>query len=82
MGTVPDPALSDTMSPGDIDQLALSDEVAFRVRFATAAPPPQERYWRGPVMHDFDGRTWPARPFPAVQCAPRCSPRGRPIATP
>ena len=50
--------LSDTMSPGDIDQLALSDEVAFRVRFASAAPPPQERYWRGPVMHDFDGRTW------------------------
>ena len=28
------------MSPGDIDQLALSDEVAFRVRFATATPPP------------------------------------------
>ena len=50
--------LSDTMSPGDIDQLALSDEVAFRVRFATATPPPEERYWRGPVMHDFDGRTW------------------------
>jgi transglutaminase-like putative cysteine protease len=50
--------LSDTMSPGDIDQLALSDEVAFRVRFAAAAPPPQERYWRGPVMHVFNGRTW------------------------
>lgn len=50
--------LSDSMSPGDIDQLALSDEVAFRVRFASAVPPPQERYWRGPVMHDFDGRTW------------------------
>jgi protein-glutamine gamma-glutamyltransferase len=50
--------LSDTMSPGDIDQLALSDEVAFRVHFAAATPPPQERYWRGPVMHDFDGRTW------------------------
>jgi transglutaminase-like putative cysteine protease len=50
--------LSDTMSPGDIDQLALSDEVAFRVRFAAAAPPPQERYWRGPVMHVFDGHTW------------------------
>ncbi len=50
--------LSDTMSPGDITELALSDEIAFRVRFATAPPPPQERYWRGPVMHDFDGRTW------------------------
>ena len=50
--------LSDTMSPGDITELALSDEVAFRVRFAESPPPPNERYWRGPVMHDFDGHTW------------------------
>jgi protein-glutamine gamma-glutamyltransferase len=50
--------LSDTMSPGDINELALSDDIAFRVRFATAPPPPQERYWRGPVMHNFDGHTW------------------------
>jgi protein-glutamine gamma-glutamyltransferase len=51
--------LSDSMSPGDITQLALSDEVAFRVRFAsTPAPPPQERYWRGPVLDHFDGHTW------------------------
>ena len=55
--------LSDTMSPGDITALALSDEVAFRVQFATAPPPPNELYWRGPVMHDFDGHTWTrARP--------------------
>jgi transglutaminase-like putative cysteine protease len=50
--------LGDTMSPGDITELALSDDIAFRVRFSTAPPPPQERYWRGPVMHDFDGHTW------------------------
>ncbi len=50
--------LSDTLSPGDIDQLVQSDEVAFRVRFTAAPPPPLERYWRGPVMHDFDGHTW------------------------
>jgi transglutaminase-like putative cysteine protease len=50
--------LSDTMSPGDITDLAQSDEVAFRVRFDAAAPPPPERYWRGPVLHDFDGHTW------------------------
>jgi transglutaminase-like putative cysteine protease len=53
--------LSDTMSPGDINELALSDDIAFRVRFATAPPPPQERYWRGPVMHDFDGHAWKIR---------------------
>jgi transglutaminase-like putative cysteine protease len=50
--------LSDTMSPGDITNLAMSDEVAFRVRFASGAPPAAERYWRGPVLHDFDGQSW------------------------
>jgi protein-glutamine gamma-glutamyltransferase len=58
--------LSDSMSPGDITELALSDEVAFRVRFAATAPPLDQRYWRGPVMHDFDGRTWTrGRPQPS-----------------
>ncbi|GAC1621284.1 MAG: protein-glutamine gamma-glutamyltransferase TgpA [Nevskia sp.] len=50
--------LSDSMSPGDISSLIQSDEVAFRVHFAATAPPPQERYWRGPVFAHFDGRTW------------------------
>lgn len=67
--------LSDTMSPGDIDNLALSDEVAFRVRFAAATPPPQERYWRGPVLHDFDGHTW-RRTDPGPVSAPALLPEG------
>jgi protein-glutamine gamma-glutamyltransferase len=50
--------LSDSMSPGDITQLALSDDIAFRVHFDGPTPPAAERYWRGPVLHDFDGRTW------------------------
>jgi len=50
--------LSDTMSPGSISQLILSYEPAFRVRFEGAPPPAEERYWRGPVLHDFDGYTW------------------------
>jgi len=50
--------LGETMSPGDITQLALSDEIAFRVRFRNAPPPPEELYWRGPVFNDFNGRTW------------------------
>ena len=54
--------LSDTMSPGDITQLALSDEVAFRVRFEAATPPNRERYWRGPVLDIFDGHTWSRSP--------------------
>lgn len=50
--------LSDSMSPGQISELSLSDEVAFRVEFEGAAPPPRDRYWRGPVFSRFDGRTW------------------------
>jgi len=50
--------LGDSMSPGDITDLAMSDEVAFRVRFTAQTPPAEDRYWRGPVLHDFDGRAW------------------------
>ena len=50
--------LSERMSPGDISELSVSSDVAFRVQFATTPPPPAQRYWRGPVLHDFDGYTW------------------------
>jgi transglutaminase-like putative cysteine protease len=50
--------LSDEMSPGDVSELSLSSAIAFRVRFDGELPPPSERYWRGPVLNDFDGRTW------------------------
>ena len=66
--------LSDTMSPGDITQLALSDEVAFRVRFETATPPNRERYWRGPVLDVFDGHTWSRSP--TLQGPPALKPLG------
>jgi len=52
--------LSDVMSPGDVSALSLSDEVAFRVLFDTAPEKPSQFYWRGPVLWDFDGRTWRA----------------------
>ena len=50
--------LSDTMSPGDISSLSMSDEVAFRVRFDGDIPESRDRYWRGLVMTRFNGRTW------------------------
>ena len=50
--------LSDTMSPGSLNKLVLSDDVAFRAAFSGAAPAPNKLYWRGPVLLDFDGRTW------------------------
>jgi transglutaminase-like putative cysteine protease len=53
--------LGDEMNPGAIAHLSESDEPALRVRFAGELPPPRERYWRGPVLHDFDGQAWHRR---------------------
>jgi len=50
--------LSEEMTPGDVSELSLSSAIAFRVKFEGQPPPPRERYWRGPVLHQFDGRTW------------------------
>jgi transglutaminase-like putative cysteine protease len=50
--------LSDTMSPGDISSLSLSDAVAFRVNFTDEIPAPRDLYWRGLVLTIFNGRTW------------------------
>jgi len=57
-GTDAQTGLSDQVNPGDISNLSRSDRVAFRVRFNGDVPPPEERYWRGPVMGFFNGRTW------------------------
>ena len=50
--------LSDEMTPGQISQLVLSDEVAFRATFANAVPPPSQLYWRAIVFWEYDGETW------------------------
>lgn len=52
--------LSDEMSPGSISKLVRSGEVAFRVNFEGALPTKSLLYWRGPVLSEFDGRTWRA----------------------
>jgi transglutaminase-like putative cysteine protease len=62
--------LGDEMTPGEISDLSVSGEVAFRVRFAGEIPRPVQRYWRGPVLHEFDGRSWRrprAQAFPAQE---------------
>ncbi|MGY4515606.1 DUF3488 and transglutaminase-like domain-containing protein [Lysobacter sp. HA18] len=63
MWGVPDRAaakvgLSDSMSPGDWIDLLADDSVAVRARFIGPTPPKSAMYWRGPVLWDFDGRTW------------------------
>jgi transglutaminase-like putative cysteine protease len=61
--------LSENMSPGDISSLSLSNAVAFRVKFDNVIPPPHELYWRGLILHDFNGRSWTGDKEPSV--APR-----------
>lgn len=58
--------LSDRMRPGDISRLIQSDELAFRAEFKGRQPTPQQLYWRGPVLWDFDGRTWLTHTPPAA----------------
>ncbi len=55
--------LSDSMEPGMISELGMSDAVAFRVRFDDAAPSRSELYWRGPVFEYFNGRSWLPGPW-------------------
>ncbi len=50
--------LDDKMTPGSLSRLILSDEVAFRVSYANQVPRREQMYWRGPVLWNFDGRTW------------------------
>jgi transglutaminase-like putative cysteine protease len=55
--------LSDNMSPGSLNSLILSDAVAFRAAFRGRIPEARALYWRGPVLWDYDGRTWTAPRF-------------------
>ena len=50
--------LSDSMEPGSISDLGMSGDLVFRVKFTGALPPPEQRYWRGPVFSHTDGKKW------------------------
>ena len=50
--------MTNTLSPGDISNLAANDGLAFRVEFKGKTPRKNQMYWRGLVLSDFDGRTW------------------------
>jgi len=74
--TMSRPGLSDHMSPGQWLDLMADDTPALRAQFFGPVPPAEQRYWRGPVLWDFDGRDWTsptwhaASPMPAVQSGP------------
>lgn len=71
--------LPETIAPGSISELILNGAIAFRARFSGPPPTNSALYWRGPVMDEFDGRTWkPAflgRPAP-----PKIEARGEAVA--
>ena len=52
------PGLSDEMSPGEWLDLMNDDRPALRVSFRGPPPAPSQMYWRGPVLMDYDGRSW------------------------
>jgi transglutaminase-like putative cysteine protease len=56
--------LGDSMKPGQWLDTLTDDRIAFRVRFTgeSPVPEPSQRYWRGPVLWDFDGVQWTRRP--------------------
>lgn len=50
--------LSDSMTPGSIQNLFMDDSPAFRADFIGRLPARNQLYWRGPVFGSFDGREW------------------------
>ncbi|MFD1298617.1 DUF3488 and DUF4129 domain-containing transglutaminase family protein [Lysobacter gummosus] len=68
------PGLSDRMSPGEMVDLMNDETVTLRARFNGRAPPTSQMYWRGPVLWNFDGRTWTQprwfRSIPAAETTP------------
>jgi len=59
--------LSNQMEFGAMSEIANDDSIAMRLKFDGAAPPPDQRYFRGPVLTRFDGKTWRAPDFRSSQ---------------
>ena len=57
------PGLGEEMSPGGWLDLMADEDPALRAQFFGATPPPEQMYWRGPVMWNYDGRTWTQAPW-------------------
>jgi protein-glutamine gamma-glutamyltransferase len=50
--------LSDSLTLGQVAELALDDSIALRVRFTGKPPPAEQMYFRGPTLDQFDGKVW------------------------
>jgi transglutaminase-like putative cysteine protease len=54
--------LSDTLKLGQVAELAQDDTIALRLQFQGPGPLPEQMYFRGPTLDDFDGKTWTPAP--------------------
>ena len=70
--------VSDFLRPGDISQLSLSDEVAFRAQFEGEIPPKSQLYWRGLVFSKLQEGAWTSLRYYDIPPAER---RPAPVAT-
>lgn len=61
---------SEDLSPGELTSLINNESPAFRVAFKGPEPPPGERYWRGIVLWNFDGRTWRRGGVSSIRTSP------------
>lgn len=50
--------ITDHMAPGDLYSLLTDNSVAMRIGFDGAPPAASQRYFRGMVLWNFDGRAW------------------------
>jgi transglutaminase-like putative cysteine protease len=72
--------LSDSMAPGNISKLAMSDELVFRVKFLSETPAQSAMYWRAIVLSQFDGRSWTQIAQTTPQGTFKLEVNGKPIA--
>lgn len=71
--------LTDKLEIGNVNELALSAEIAFRAEFEGPIPRPASLYWRGPVMWDVENNIWRTRKHYPSQNA-SFFPSGAPIS--
>jgi len=61
---------SDQLAPGSVTRLVRNNAIAFRVKFEGRLPEPGQRYWRGLVFWQFDGRAWQRSSDPVNKALP------------
>lgn len=67
--TVGQTGLSEQLVFGAMSEIANDERIALRLRFDGPAPPASSLYIRGPVLSDFDGKTWRPRPVALIGLA-------------